>query len=283
MKKMSKKVKILCAVIAAALLIAGGMFVVMNLFGKFPGIEKEALERYSYSSGGDMLGSSYSETVQEYDDNTALITIMRREWHSDDGSVKEYLVDRKILDELKAVFVKYCMKNWDNKQISNLFVADGASYRYGFDFEINSVSFSSQFYPEKYSSKLRELDEIIKKHLSGAELLPGLVVPEAAENLDYKPPYDTNSGKVTLSVYSYYRDYLCYRLTNGTDNDIQPEGAIRIYRDGESTPVFEQTIDSSARFSAHSVDEGSVKLEERLSSGKYRLEAFGYTAEFEIR
>lgn len=132
---MKRNAKIVCAVVAAAILVTGGMLVAMNLFGELAGIEEEKLESYTYSSGGDMLGSSYSKSVREYNEDSALVTIMQCEWHGDDGTVKEYLVDREILDELKAVFVKYRMKNWDNKRFTDMFVADGASRSYRFDFE----------------------------------------------------------------------------------------------------------------------------------------------------
>lgn len=133
---MKKNIKIGWAVTAAVIIVlGGGVLVFNNLFGKFSGIEKEDLKSYRYSSGGDMRGSSYSESVQEYGNDKALITILSSEWYSDDGIVKEYLVDREILNELKAVFIKYRMKNWDNKKFVNTFIADGGSYSYRFSFE----------------------------------------------------------------------------------------------------------------------------------------------------
>lgn len=254
----------------------------MNLFGKFSGIEKEKLERYQYSSGGDMLGSSYSESVQEYGKDNALVTFKRRGQHNDDGTVKEYLVDKEILNELKAVFAKYRMKNWHNKQFTTMSVADGASYSYSFDFETDRVSFSSQYYPEKYSYKLRELDEILDRYVKNAALLPGLRIHDSARKTDYTPPYDLNNGEIVLSVYSYYEDYLCFRLANGTDEEMITEAVIRLYKDGESAPLCEKSSGHKTTLYAHRSNENSVRLKERLTPGKYRLEAFGETAEFEI-
>ena len=246
-------------------------------------IEKEELKRYKYSCGGDMLGSSYSKSVQEYGSASALITIRSTEWHGDDGTVKEYLVDREILNELKAVFIKYHMKNWDNKKFTNMFIADGASHSYSFDFETDSVSFSSQIYPEKYSAKLKNLNEVVDKYLRDVELLPCLVTEEAANKSDYTPSYDINSGELELSVYSYYQKNLCYRIVNGTDENKELDSTIRLYRAEESVPILEENSKYKATLYAHSHNEDTVTLTERLLPGRYRLEMFGCEAEFEIR
>lgn len=254
-----------------------------NLFGKFFRIEKEGLKRYQYSCGGNMPGSSYSKSVQEYGTDSALITIRSSEWHGDDGAVKEYLVDREILNELKAVFVKYHMKNWDNKKFTNMFIANGASHSYSFDFETDSVSFSSQIYPEKYSAKLKNLSEVVDKYLRHAEPLPGLVTEDAANKSDYTPSYDINSGELELSVYSYYQKSICYRMVNGTDENKELDSTIRLYKDGESVPILEESPKYKATLYAHSHREDSVMLNKRLLPDKYRLEMFGCESEFEIR
>ena len=280
---MKRTAKIVCAVMTAIIAVTGGALASMRLFGEFAGIEKEKLTGYKYSRSGDMQGSSYSESVQEYSEDSALFTIMQRKWHSDDGTVKEYLVDKEILNELKAVFVKYHMEKWDNKKFTDRFIADGASDSYRFEFETNHVSFSSQYYPEKYSSKLKELDEILNKHLENATLLPGLLIHDSIKESDYTLPYDLNNGKIVLSVYSYHQKYLYYRLANGTDEEKKIESVIRLYRDGESVPIYEKSSDLQITLSAHRLYENSVKLNKLLAPGKYRFEAFGYETEFEIQ
>ena len=280
---MKRTAKIVCAVMTAVIAVTGGALASMRLFGEFAGIEKEKLTGYKYSRSGDMQGSSYSESVQEYSEDSALFTIMQRKWHSDDGTVKEYLVDKEILNELKAVFVKYHMEKWDNKKFTDRFIADGASDSYRFEFETNHVSFSSQYYPEKYSSKLKELDEILNKHLENATLLPGLLIHDSIKESDYTLPYDLNNGKIVLSVYSYHQKYLYYRLANGTDEEKKIESVIRLYRDGESVPIYEKSSEHKISLSAHRLYENSVKLNKLLAPGKYRFEAFGYETELEIQ
>ena len=164
-----------------------------------------------------------------------------------------------------------------------MFIADGASHSYSFDFETDSVSFSSQIYPEKYSVKLENLSEIVAQYLKDAEPLPGLVREEAANKGDYTLSYDRNSGKLELSVYSYYQKSLCYRIVNGTDENKKPDSAIRLYKDGESVPILEESSKYDVTLYAHSHNEDTVTLNERLLPSKYRLEMFGCEAEFEIR
>ena len=282
---MKRNVKIVCVVILAVLVLIGGVFMFSNLFGRFFGIDKEGLKKYKYSRGGGMLGDSYSESVQEYSSDSALITIRSSEWHGDDGAVKEYLVNGEILNELKAVFVKYHMKNWDNKKFTNMFIADGASGSHYFKFETKIVSFSSQHYPEKYASKLKELNEVWDKYWENATPLPGLRIDDTIPKDDWELPYDLNNGKIVLSVYSYsyYQKCLCYRLANGTKETKKAEFVIRLYRDGESTPIYERSSEVTAEIDANSTKKGSIELEEPLTPGKYRLEAVGYTTEFEIQ
>lgn len=280
---MKRTAKIVCTVIIAVTAITGVALASMGLFGEFAGIEKEKLEGYKYSRSGGIQGGSYSESVQEYSEDHALFTIMQHKWHRDDGTVKEYLVDKEILNELKAVFVKYHMEKWDNKKFTDRFIADGTSDSYRFEFETNHVSFSSQYYPEKYSSKLKELDEILNKHLENATILPGLLIHDTIKKSDYTQLYDLNSGKIILSVYSYHQKHLYYRLANGTDEEKKIESVIRLYRDGESVPIYEKSSERQITLSAHRLYENSVKLNKLLAPGKYRFEGFGYETEFEIQ
>jgi len=70
---------------------------------------------------------------------------------------------------------------------------------------------------------------------------------------------------------------------NGTKETKKAEFVIRLYRDGESTPIYERSSEVTAEIDANSTKKGSIELEEPLTRGKYRLEAVGYTTEFEIQ
>lgn len=140
-------------------------------FSNFVSIKNQHLTEYHYSSGGGMTGGYFSETVEKYDDDFALITTEKAEWHSDEPALKKYLVDARILSDLESVVRKNHMNFWHRKTFTNMFVADGESYSYSFQFSENSIDFSSQIYPAKYREKLKKLDEIIKNYLKNSKEL----------------------------------------------------------------------------------------------------------------
>lgn len=132
-------------------------------------IRKQNLVKYQYTSGGGMTGGHYSETVTIYDDTRALISIEETEWYDADPVIREYIADKAILDELENVIRRYHMNFWDNKTFTDMFIADGESRSYSFDFDDSGISFSSQFYPAIYRKKLDKLDEIINKYIAAAD------------------------------------------------------------------------------------------------------------------
>ena len=246
----------------------------------FSGLKKQQLLTYSCSSGGDMNGGHYSETVKLYDDEHALITVSESSWYFEDPAVAEYFVDKSILDEIKDICLKYGMQRWDGKQISNIFIADGASTSYRFDFEDDDFWFSSQYYPESYSSKLIQIKEVIKKYKATGEKLPGLIVPEMSEEQKHKLKYP-DDGNLGVRVCEYSSNYLYYNLTNGTDDEVEFVGSVTLKKaDGTVIYSKEDGVDVSA--SRHSVADEAFKLTERLDAGTYLLSVGEYECQFEI-
>lgn len=136
-----------------------------KVFGNYVNIQGKHLNTYSYNSGGGMTGGYYRKTVKRCE-GYALISIESAEWHSQDPVVEEYRTDTVVLDELEAVVRKYKMNFWNRKKFTNMFVHDGESYSYHFDFDGVDISFSSQIYPMKYKEKLTELDNIVERYIS---------------------------------------------------------------------------------------------------------------------
>lgn len=134
------------------------------MFDNYVSIRGQHLNKYSYTSGGGMTGGYYTKTVKR-DGDRARIHIESAEWHSQDPTVTEYLTDVVVLDELEAIVRKYKMNYWKGKKFTNMFVCDGESYSYHFDFDKAYISFSSQIYPAKYREKLAELDSVIEKYI----------------------------------------------------------------------------------------------------------------------
>lgn len=242
----------------------------------------ENLEKYSCNTGGDMRGSSSSVYVSRMNGGQALLGFTSKDWYADDNTVREYLVSDTILTELEEVFKSEGMKRWDNKKITNVFIADGASIGYCFDFEKERVSFSSQYYPAAYQNKLNKLDKIIKKYAEGAELLPGLVVtPKSKEEaVAVSHPQE---GLIRLEVYEYSKNRLYYRYSNGTDEERKLPSNIRLEKANTGEKLYEENLSYTYTWYAHSSKESSFNLDERLGTGIYRLVSENLVCEFEIR
>ena len=275
-----KKKWIAIGVISAAMILL--VTVCLLMFGNNSAVRKERLLSFRRGSGGDMQGSSSGTWVRRYDDTRALITVSYAEWHFDDPHVTEYFTDVSVMDEIREVFLKYRMQNWDGKKFTNMFVADGASTSYDFDFETTDVSFSSQIYPEQYAKKLEEINSLVRKRIAEGERLPGLILPELSEKerMSARQPRD---GRLSLHVYEYSRDQLNYRFSNGTDVLTEAAADYKLHRDGSDEVIAEAEAGSYTHtVYAHSTREETIKLEERLDPGTYILEAGGLSCSFEI-
>jgi len=127
--------------------------------------DKQELMMYKTHSGGDKKGGN-KETVLTAAAGGAILRFSEAEWHDEEPTVEEYLVDAKALEEIKEVFMKYEMYKWEDKKFSDLFVADGKTTSYLFSFTEDDISFSSQLYPDPYAAMLDELDAVIEKYRS---------------------------------------------------------------------------------------------------------------------
>ena len=138
------------------------------MFGHRVNIIGLHLISFSYSSGGGMNGGYNRMTVTK-DGENAVIATSEADWHGEELKEKKYTVSAEILNELEAVVRKYKMNNWHEKKFTDIFVCDGESESYCFDFGEETVRFSSQFYPAEYAGKLRELFKVIEKYISTAK------------------------------------------------------------------------------------------------------------------
>lgn len=266
-------------------IIVVALLVVMFLLTSFAGGKKMCkMKEYSYSSGGDMRGSHYSEIVKRLDDNHALISFSRANWYADDPKVSEYIADAKILIDLGEIFSEYNMQRWHNKKFTNEFVCDGASASYRFRFEDeDDVYFSSQIYPSSYREKLAEFDKVIKKYVEQSEKLPCLKRPVLSDEEKHKLIYPKDS-LVRLEVYKYGNMELNYRVCNGTSEDVGFEEKIKLFdvangkiiKEHLPAYAFKNTVSPNRR------EEQVLYLDSLLDVGIYRLEVDKYSCEFEI-
>ncbi|MBS7315987.1 MAG: hypothetical protein KIG74_06260 [Clostridiaceae bacterium] len=264
------------------LLVIGG-FLMLGLFGcsKVPNVKNKELISYVYSSGGGMTGGGNSTKISMID-GEVILTYSNAEWWYDDNDITEYKLDKAVLTDIESVFRQYKMQNWNGKKFTNMFVADGPSYSYSFRFEDNTgVFFSSQVYPASYSKKLAEIDKVIEQYQARGTLEPGLVTKErTAEELAGKNTPD--NGLVEIAVYEYSQDRICFRILNGTDEDVTVHDSVRLVRNSDGEILYNESSEYSITVNAASANEESL-VSGRLEEGIYTLYVGDYSAEFEIR
>lgn len=128
-------------------------------------IKGQKLNEYYYSVGGGMTGGYYRKKIKRNGTN-AIISTEEASFHNEEPVKSESIVEAAVLDEIEAVVRKYRMNFWNRKKFTNMFISDGESESFSFCFDENSISFSSQIYPQKYGDKLKEIKEIVNKYES---------------------------------------------------------------------------------------------------------------------
>ncbi|MCQ2481107.1 MAG: hypothetical protein MJ121_03210 [Clostridia bacterium] len=269
-----KKWIILAVVAAVVLLVAGGIVMLKN----YVGIGGQQLNKYSYSSGGGMTGGYHTETVKRSGDK-AIISIEDAEFYAQDPTTAEYVADATVMDELEAAVRRHNMNFWNRKKFTNIFVADGETDSYSFDFDKSEISFSSQIYPLRYSKKLSELDAIVEKYIKSGEKLPGLVNPKTESEDNYSIP----DGKLEIYVYSYVDNTLGVRVLNGTDEQAEIAKEYKLTDADKGDVIASGAITDSSTFSPQSKGEMEIKLNERLPAGSYKLVFGELEIPFEIK
>lgn len=250
--------------------------------GNTVNVKDNKLISYRYSSGGGMEGSGRSEEIRIVSDEVYLICYAHDMWYEDDRVV-EYKMDGEVLEEIEKIFRKYRMNRWNNKKFTHMFVNDGNSYSYSFGFEgYNSVSFSSQIYPEPYSSKLKEISDVVEKYKAAAVIMPGLVVEEKTAEEWIKKDRPDN-GCIEIAVYEYSRGRLHYRIMNGTEDDAEIAAELRIVSDADGSVIIEKDAEDTVSVSADSSVTDYAELPERLEIGSYTLTIGEYSVRFEIK
>lgn len=280
-----KKYLIRTLLVLAVLAAAAGACITLRPWIRRP---KGELTGYRYSSGGGMNGGHYQETVRELNAEQAIVTIESMDWWGAVPDAAEYLVDRSILTDLQAVYDKYHMHRWHNKTFTRMFVYDGESYSYQFDFAEDSTWFSSQIYPRRYWKKLDQLDEVIQRYLTDAERLPGVVKDESTEEdflYDAEVPMD---GELHLQVVGWFNNNVYYRILNGMEETAEVEEAYRLVKvesDGSETLLVEETnpYDWTCDIVSQDVLSDSFCCTTRPEAGQYRLYFGELETDFEMR
>ena len=283
------KWKILIIVVLAIILLLGiaaavYTFFTSDFYEEMRDLKTKTLSRFSYSRGGDMLGSHDAVEIRAYEDGRVIMRSSSSSWHGEDDRTTEYEVDPGILTELEKVFRKYHMNRWDGKKITNLFVADGASYSYSFLIGDSYFGFSSQIFDGRYRRGVDELWEVIDRFGETKKSLPGLLLPEKEEESDeWVPANRPTPGVAELRVYDYYGHTLFTRVLNGTEEELTYSLKFRLTNaeTGEEISYKEPYRQDSVISPGYS-DENDLVLGDFLAPGKYVLESGDLRTEFEI-
>ena len=174
------------------------------------------------------------------------------------------------------------MQKWNDKKFTDMFVADGSGYSYSFKFDDRTrISFSSQVYPAFYSKKLNEITKVIEQYKERGALEPGLVTKEKTdEELVSKNKPD--NGLVEIEVYEYSKDRICFRILNGTNEDVAVSNSVKLVRNSDGEMLYNESSEYSIEVNATSANEEYL-LSGRLEEGIYTIYVGDYSAEFEIR
>ncbi len=277
-----KMIKTVLLIAAIAAVLCAGFFTVRDLIRK----HHAPLTVYQYSYGGDMNGSSRKTRIQKLDDETAMVTFSQADWHFQDPQVSEYIVSASVLPQIEEIFDKTGMYRYNDLPMSRFFALDAGTDSYYFRYEdYESVSFSgNNRIPRRGRNALREISGIISDAVKTGQKLPGLVqekIPDD-EMIDTVTGAD---GKITIRVFGYEEKELRYRIHNGTEQAIDLEGNVEVYRlDGESRTLIAESgnFDGVFHVSGPHFTDDYITLSERLEEGRYLICLDGIESEFEI-
>ena len=276
-------------IVIGGLLCAVGLGSIFGLstglaFGFFGSTIDEPLKEVSFTRGGDMQGSFHGMTVRVLDDKNALVCYEDAKWHNEAVRVKEYIVPKTVLDDIKTIFNEHKLAKCENAPMSEMFAYDAATSSYYFDFEKKRVKFSSnQKIPVEARDALRKISACVSESCQKGERLPGLVLePDAQGNMPIK--YALDKGKLAIKVVCYRNKILSIAVGNDTEEEKELSMASKIIDLANPSVIVAERITSDTdKVPKHYNDEYSWKLDKRLDAGKYSLTLGGYTTEFEIK
>lgn len=128
---------------------------------------KGSLCLYSYSSSGDMIGSSHSVEFKREGD-FVIITKFDAVHHADRGVSVRYKAPLESLNEIKAVFERYSMKNWPTERVSRFFAFDAPTSRFFFSFSNpdETLSYTTAMdLPDDAYEGMKALREVENKYI----------------------------------------------------------------------------------------------------------------------
>lgn len=266
--------------IILAIVITALFFIFRELNAKKHG----ALNSYTWSFGGDMVGSYRYRRIEKVDEERAMVHCLQAAQHNQDPETAEYYVPISVLQEVERLYDQYKIYRFPFLPESHVKVLDAGSDSYSFSFASGrDADFSDRkIISESGCSHLQEIDNVILNAIRDAEPLLGLVPDRSAEDRIPEIPRNT----VTLTVYEYFRGLLYFRIANGFDKNLELPMHVSLYRlgeDGSTEMLYDAAYTSPRTVYADNIQEEVLGQSISLAAGQYRLTVDDYETEFEIR
>lgn len=242
------------------------------------------LRSVSFDRSGDMQGSQHSMSVEMLDDESALVCYEDASWHHEVVQVKEYIVPKTILEDIKTIFNDNDLAKCEKAPQSKYFVHDAATCSYAFDFKTKRIRFSSgQELPQGSNEALRKISSFVSEACQKGERIPGLYFEKDAEG-NMPSRYAVQKGKVAIKVVCYRKNSLEIAISNDLDEEKEISLQSKITELGNpNVIVAERITDEKDKLPQHYNDTYYWKLNKRLEVGKYKLSFGEYITEFEIK
>lgn len=279
---MAKIKKLIKPLVYIALIVLLGVCMI-NIFKQSKAKIHGKLLSYSYSYGGDMIGSYRSKSVKRIGDGKAFVSSADSRRHYLDSTISEYYISDITLDKIEEIADKYKLYTYNDLPKSKLFAYDAGTSSYSFNFENLSLGFSSSDdVPVKGWDAIREIDKVISEAISEGEKLPGLVLEQTGEDYNAR---EVKKGTVYVEVFEYSKNYIHYRIKNGLEENVEVKNDNTIYLiDNENRHEIAHTEGKYAReLPAYYCEDEYIEIKEgRLQPGEYVLVAGEYETTFSI-
>ena len=242
------------------------------------------LKKISFTRGGDMQGSYHGLTVSALDDKNALVCYEDANWHNEAIRVKEYIVPKSLLTDIKTIFNENKLAKCAKAPKSQFMALDAATSSYNFYFEEKDIRFNSnQTLSSSTYAALKKISACVADSCQKGERLPGLVLePNAEGNMPIK--YVKVPNKLAIKVVGYKNKSIYIAIGNDTKEKKEISLSSKLIDSANpSVIVAEHITDETNTLYELSNDDYIWKLDKGLTPGKYSLILGGYTTEFEIK
>lgn len=247
---------------------------------KFAG--REFLE-FSYNETYDIEGSSRYLRITRAEDGRALLSEKITESYYQMPTVNECFVSEKILSDIESIFKKYSLGSCEKWKDYYEGEYTGNSWNVSFAFEGKNVGYNSyKKLPKREERARKEILALVEGYVLNGEPLAGFSVDKITD-AQWDEIIHPSDGKLTVRLVYYWDDTIKYIISNGTGERVECDHSYRLFKAGDSKPVFAAQGDLAYDLMSGSYAEEIIVLKERLEPGEYILSVLDQEIKFEIK